>query len=57
MTGPADIIGPDELPESMDVETLRVLLHNVFQAAGGTHDDYRCSSHPASLPGTVGVQR
>lgn len=32
----AEIIGPDDT----DPETLRVLLRNVFTAAGGTHDDW-----------------
>jgi len=34
--GTAEVIGPDDT----DAETLRVLLRNVFQAAGGTHDDW-----------------
>ena len=34
--GAAEIIGPDDT----DPETLRVLLRNVFTAAGGTHDDW-----------------
>jgi PPOX class probable F420-dependent enzyme len=40
VTGPAVLIGPDELPEGTDDEALRLLLRQVFQAAGGTHDDY-----------------
>jgi len=40
VTGPADLIGPDDLPEGIDDERLRLLLREVFQAAGGTHDDY-----------------
>lgn len=40
ITGPADIIGPDELPEGFDANDLRLLLRDIFQAAGGTHDDY-----------------
>ena len=40
VTGPADLIGPDDLPEGIDAEALRLLLREVFQAAGGTHDDY-----------------
>lgn len=34
--GTAEVIGPDDT----DAETLRVLLRNVFTAAGGTHDDW-----------------
>lgn len=40
ITGPADIIGPNELPEGFDANDLRLLLRDIFQAAGGTHDDY-----------------
>jgi hypothetical protein len=40
VTGPADIIGPDDTNESVDAEEVRVLVRAVFQAAGGTHDDY-----------------
>ena len=36
--GIAEIIGPDD--SDVDPETLRVLLRNIFQAAGGTHDDW-----------------
>jgi PPOX class probable F420-dependent enzyme len=34
--GRAEVIGPDDT----DAESLRVLLRNVFTAAGGTHDDW-----------------
>ncbi len=42
VTGPADIIGPGEVAAdgSMDAEGLRLLLRQVFSAAGGTHDDW-----------------
>lgn len=40
VTGPADIIGPNDMPEGVDSEAVRCLLRDVFQAAGGTHDDY-----------------
>lgn len=39
-TGPADIIGPNDVPDSMDADAVRVLLRNIFTAAGGTHDDW-----------------
>ncbi|HEY8218118.1 MAG TPA: TIGR03618 family F420-dependent PPOX class oxidoreductase [Acidimicrobiia bacterium] len=35
--GPATIVGPDD---RADPERLRVLLRDVFSAAGGTHDDW-----------------
>ena len=39
-TGPADLIGPEDIPESMDADGVRVLLRDIFTAAGGTHDDW-----------------
>jgi hypothetical protein len=39
VTGPAELIGPDDLPDGVDAEALRLLRREVFQAAGGTHDD------------------
>lgn len=36
--GTAEIIGPDD--SDVDVKTLRVLLRDIFKAAGGTHDDW-----------------
>ena len=38
--GPTDLIGPDSLPEGFDSEDLRCLLRSVFEAAGGTHEDW-----------------
>jgi PPOX class probable F420-dependent enzyme len=38
--GNADIIGPDDPAPEIDDEALRVLLRDVFTAAGGTHDDW-----------------
>lgn len=40
VTGPADLIGPDDLPDDLDSEALRLLLRAIFRAAGGTHDDF-----------------
>jgi PPOX class probable F420-dependent enzyme len=40
VTGPAYIIGPDDPADDVDDERLRLLLREVFQAAGGRHDDY-----------------
>ena len=40
VTGPADLIGPGALPDGIDAEALRLLMREVFQAAGGTHDDF-----------------
>lgn len=38
--GDAEIIGPDDPHADVDGEALRVLLRDVFTAAGGTHDDW-----------------
>ena len=38
--GEAEIIGPDHPHPDVDGEALRLLLRNIFRAAGGTHDDW-----------------
>ncbi len=38
--GRADLAGPDDPYPGIDAERLRLLLREVFQAAGGTHDDW-----------------
>jgi hypothetical protein len=38
--GRAELIGPDDPQPQIDVERLRLLLREVFIAAGGTHDDW-----------------
>ena len=38
--GSAEIIGPDDPHPAVDAERLRLLLCEVFTAAGGTHDDW-----------------
>jgi hypothetical protein len=38
--GTADIFGPDDPQPGVDAERLRLLLREVFAAAGGTHDDW-----------------
>lgn len=37
--GVADIIGPDDPHSDLDGAALRLLLRDIFRAAGGTHDD------------------
>lgn len=39
VTGPADLIGPDDPATGIDDEALRVLLRAVYAAAGGVHED------------------
>jgi hypothetical protein len=38
--GKAELIGPDDPNEDVDAERLRLLLREIFTAAGGTHDDW-----------------
>jgi PPOX class probable F420-dependent enzyme len=38
--GDAEIIGPDDPHPDVDSEALRLLLQDIFRAAGGTHDDW-----------------
>jgi PPOX class probable F420-dependent enzyme len=38
--GTAELIGPDDAHPDVDAERLRLLLREIFQAAGGTHDDW-----------------
>lgn len=38
--GQAELIGPDDPNPVVDAEGLRLLLRNVFVAAGGAHDDW-----------------
>jgi hypothetical protein len=38
--GRADIIGPDDAAPGIDAERLRLVLREIFTAAGGTHEDF-----------------
>jgi PPOX class probable F420-dependent enzyme len=38
--GTVKIIGPDDPHPDVDREALRLLLRDIFRAAGGTHDDW-----------------
>ncbi|MEV0293662.1 TIGR03618 family F420-dependent PPOX class oxidoreductase [Nocardia sp. NPDC050710] len=38
--GPVWIVGPDDPVPGIDAERLRLLLREVFTAAGGTHEDW-----------------
>lgn len=40
VTGAATLIGPNDNHDVIAPEQLRLLLRHIFQAAGGTHDDY-----------------
>lgn len=38
--GSVELIGPDDPRDGFDAERIRLLLREVFTAAGGTHDDF-----------------
>jgi PPOX class probable F420-dependent enzyme len=38
--GNAELFGPDDPHPDVDSEKLRLLLRDIFRAAGGTHDDW-----------------
>jgi PPOX class probable F420-dependent enzyme len=38
--GDAEIIGPDDPHPDVDAEAVRLLLREIFRAAGGTHGDW-----------------
>jgi PPOX class probable F420-dependent enzyme len=40
MEGRAVLTGPDDPQPGVDAEALRLLLREIFAAAGGTHDDW-----------------
>ena len=38
--GKSRLVGPDDVVDGVDAEQLRLLLREVFTAAGGTHEDF-----------------
>jgi hypothetical protein len=38
--GPVELAGPDDPMPGVDAGRLRLLLREIFTAAGGTHDDF-----------------
>ena len=40
LEGDAELIGPDDPHPQVDAERLRVMLRDIFKAAGGKHDDW-----------------
>ena len=38
--GAVELIGPDDRHDDVDDDRLRLLLREIFEAAGGTHDDW-----------------
>jgi len=45
VSGKATLLGPDSLQENFNTESLRLLLREVFIAAGGTHDNFEEYDH------------
>ncbi len=43
--GDAEILGPNDPHPDIDGEALRVLLQDIYRAAGGTHDDWSVFDH------------
>ena len=40
VTGAAELIGPDDNAVGFEPDRIRILLRDIFTAAGGTHDDW-----------------
>ena len=40
VTGPAELIGPGDNAIGFEPDRIRILLRDIFTAAGGTHDDW-----------------
>jgi hypothetical protein len=38
--GPVELAGPDDPVDGVEAERLRLLLREIYTAAGGTHDDF-----------------
>ena len=68
--GPVELAGPDDPLPGVDAERLRLLLREIFTAAGGSHDDFATYDRvmleerrtavlvtPARLPGPVSPGR
>jgi hypothetical protein len=53
--GTSELIGPDDPAEGVDAERLRLLLREIFTAAGGTHDDWDAYDRTMREEGRVAV--
>ncbi len=53
--GVAELIGPQDPHPQVDAERLRLLLREVFTAAGGTHDDWPAYDRAMVDEGRVAV--
>ena len=53
--GNAELIGPDDPHEQIDAERLRLLLREIFIAAGGQHDDWDAYDRTIAEQGRTAV--
>ncbi len=53
--GFVELIGPDDPCQGVDAERLRLLLREVFTAAGGTHDDWEAYDREMAEQGRTAV--
>jgi len=53
--GTSELIGPDDPADGIDAERLRLLLREIFTAAGGTHDDWDTYDRVMREEGRVAV--
>lgn len=53
--GRAELIGPDDPHPDVDTERLRLLLREVFTAAGGSHDDWDAYDAEMTAQGRTAV--
>jgi PPOX class probable F420-dependent enzyme len=53
--GRAELVGPDDPHPAVDAERLRLLLRDVFTAAGGTHDDWDAYDAEMAAQGRTAV--
>jgi PPOX class probable F420-dependent enzyme len=53
--GPVELAGPADPLPGVDAEGLRVLLRDVFMAAGGTHDDWATYDRVMTQEGRAAV--
>jgi PPOX class probable F420-dependent enzyme len=55
VAGPVELVGPDDPLDGIDGERLRVLLREIFVAAGGSHDDWDEYDRVMAREGRVAV--
>jgi len=53
--GHAELIGPDDAHPQVDAERLRLMLRDIFVAAGGQHDDWDAYDRTMVEQGRVAV--